>query len=178
MNLRLVLENIEARARQFPSFQCIDQSGFIHDLSPSSIDEERSRLHQRELPGADGQVAVRVQWSMQAKEIGLAQQFRKAHQLSRGLSLQICRHPISRVIENPHPEPTPSPRHGLADAAKAVESEGLAIEFGSPEKIEQAALPFSVAHVTVGFKKAAADREQQRESKIGGGFGEDVPEYC
>src|SRR5439155_18808145 len=71
------------------------------------------------------------------------------------------------MVKNPHREPATAARHGLADAAEAVNSERLVVDVGAPQQSPLPLLPPAVANVAVPFDDAARHGQEKRKGQVG-----------
>src|SRR2546428_4775839 len=74
------------------------------------------------------------------------------------------------MVKNPHREPAAAARHGLADAAEAVNPERLVVDVGAPQQSPLPLLPPAVANVAVPFDDASRHGQEKRKGQVGRRF--------
>ena len=74
------------------------------------------------------------------------------------------------MVKNPHREPAAAARHGLTDAAEAVNPERLVVHVRAPQQSPLPLFPPAVANVAVPFDDATRDGQEKRKGQVGRRF--------
>ena len=108
LRLRLDREDVDRGARQVPGQDVLAQRGVVDDHPARGVDEDRPRLHQGELVGAEQARVARPAVDVQAHHVGLGQQLVERAD-PPGVAVG---QPVGGVVED-HPQPD-----GLGDVGQ------------------------------------------------------------
>src|ERR1700694_1895790 len=162
---RLGHEHVRGGGREASGFQGVKKRSFVDDTAASGVDQASTGLHQRQLRGAE-QVPVGVdQRHMYGDKVRALEQLVQAHELDVEQLRPLDRD--DRVVgDDLHLEPMRALGDLGADVAKPDHPEGLAADLGADEL---RASPLSALDRRVGLRHPAREREEQRNSVLGGG---------
>ena len=127
-----------------------------HQLDPLAVDEVRVRGDAR---------------NEQADKVGLAQSLGEivGHEIEVAAGRHRRARPFPPAADDTHLEPSlRDPRHGLTDAARSDDGEGLAFELDAEER-----RPFTVAHRAGDRREAARGSRNEEKRQLGHGLIED-----
>ena len=89
MDVRFVLENVQAGAGDLPLLQKPDQGFFIHHFAARGVDQEGRGFHEGEVGSPDQMLGFGAEGDVQAEEVGLAKQSRAVYKVSANSTLTL-----------------------------------------------------------------------------------------
>jgi len=126
---RLLIEDVEARARDAPLAQRRDQRAFVHDRAARRVHEERAGLNEREPARVDEVARGLGQRDVDRDDVARREQRIELAALGAGLLRDFVRE-VRAPREHLHPERKPQPRDVPAHAAETHEAQRLAVQHG------------------------------------------------
>src|SRR5262249_49909491 len=122
-NRRLLLEDIEPGSLQNARLQCINQRALINNRTTRGIDQNATAFHHFKLALADKVTSLRVEWAMNAYEIGLLQQLIKRNALSPQRAFHERNCCAALIVNGIHAKAESTQRHSLSDATETDDAE-------------------------------------------------------
>ena len=116
--------------------------------------------------------AVRLTWS-EMKSLRSSSSSRVTNLAPSGAD-DLVRHALDVVVQDRHPEPLGTPRHGLADPPEADDPERRSVDVRTQQQQRTPRPPLAVADVSIALRQPTCGRHQQRPGEIGGGLGQDA----
>ena len=172
-HLRLVLVDVEPHARDALLQQCLGKRRLVDHRTARGVDDEGGLLHQPQFALAQQVPRVGNELRMQRDEIGLAQQVVVGRVDHTVFGFVGFRQPARVAVEDAHAEAVGAPRHRLADAAGADQTDRLAAHRRAGEMVRLRSRIDPGAEQLVAFDNAPRHRQQQAEADVGGGIGDD-----
>src|SRR6516165_4292534 len=139
MDPGLGFENVQACAGDGPVLERRNQSLLVYYRTPGRVNQKGRALHPPEVFGFDQVAGLGSKGHMQGQVVGFIKQRLAVYVLGAEFLLNGLGSPVARMIEDAHGESATASRHGLADAAEAINAKRLATDFGAPK---QPPLPF------------------------------------
>jgi len=162
---RLGIEHVERRAGEPAGDERLVEGFSVDQAPPRDVDEDRSRLHARELFAADERPAPLRRGRMQRHDVGGLEKLFERDERNPHLARRLERE-VGIVAEEARLERAGAGGHARSDLAEADDSERLAGELGAQEL---RLLPLSGRERGGSFRDAAEEREQERERVLDGG---------
>src|SRR5882672_2148848 len=167
---RLALEHVEAGRCDALFLERRDQRRVVDDPAAGGVDQDRGRLHQRELLRADQVVARGGIRHVEAYEIRLPQELLQARVLRACGALDLARKPAAVVVQHPHREAFRALRDRLADAPHADDAEGRMVDVDAEKLVVLPALPVPRAQPALGLGDAPGRGHEQYPGGVRGGL--------
>lgn len=160
VDLRLLFEDIEARAANALVAKGIDESIFVDHGTAGGVDEQRGRFHSGKRGGVDEVVGIGRERAVQRDHITGLQQLVERH--STG----------SRVVHDLHPEGLGPLGHSASDAAHPHNAQPRPVELKAAQQGGMPAIEAALTDSLVALSQTPTDPKQQGQSKVGRGRGE------
>ena len=154
------MDHVEPRAGDAPGFERLEQRLLVDDRAARGVDEDRARLHQRELLPVHQVRGLRRQGHVERDHVGFAEERLLVHALDP-FGLEV----LDVVREHAHAERARVLAGHRAEAAVAEDAESLA---GNLVAAELVARPFAALGGVEGPRHPAEAGERQRPGQFGG----------
>ncbi len=160
LRLRLDREDVEGGAGDVAGQQVVAQRLVVDDHAPRRVDEERPRLHGRELRGAEEPGVAGPSVDVQAHDVGDLEQLRERP----GTTRVPMRRPVRLVVEHDaHPERLGDVRQLRADVAVAHDAQGPAAHLVAAAR---RLVPHAVVHPLRLLRQPAGERDDLADHEL------------
>ena len=170
VDLRLLLEHVEAGALDLALAERVDERLLIDDGTAGRVDEVRVLAHLLEAIRVDQVLRLVVERAVQRDDVGRLEQLVERHVLRTELGLDRGIRLAATRVDDLHAEGLGATRRRLADQAEADDAERLALDAGA-EHVEHAPDPGGLgADHALALAEAAGRHQDQRHRDVGGGL--------
>jgi hypothetical protein len=160
---RLLLEDVERRARDDALVDRAPERQLVDELAASRVDDADARLHARKAFVIQQSPRVGGRGQVQGQEVGLLAHGIERQQLDPGAGRHVGGD--ERVVgDDPHAERAGPLGHFLADPSESHDPEGLAVELGAEKAF---LLPPAFFHGVVGGRHGPSQGEHERARVLG-----------